>query len=111
VSQDSATYGSSREGYPIPIDDDHSGICKFSGLEDPKFDTVRRNIEEVANAILLSRRPSLHQNMRSTPFSLEARLAIEPRYNIGDLQIQNRQAKDTPGGHKDKQSFQGRPPT
>jgi nucleoside phosphorylase len=49
VDRSSAKYGSTKEGFPLPIDSNHSDMCKFSGMEDYKYEPVRDNISEMVN--------------------------------------------------------------
>lgn len=66
MDEQSATYGSSIEAYPIPILDNHSGICKFSGLTDPKFATVQLHLEQLVTAVLRSG-GSIRRHSRASP--------------------------------------------
>ncbi|KID81326.1 kinesin [Metarhizium guizhouense ARSEF 977] len=74
VDHYSATYGSSRNGYPIPICDDHSGICKLFALNQSRLSTVKSNIEEVVRTILEQNKPT------SLGPSTQALPPANPRY-------------------------------
>ncbi|GAQ45541.1 hypothetical protein AtubIFM55763_007906 [Aspergillus tubingensis] len=104
VDPDSATLGY-REEQQIPLGADHRSICKFDGLTDPNYVTVRNALALTVSRISHSVVTSKTQQVRNQLQQLEAYLGVNENVEDDLILLEDTRMKGTCEWFGSKSSF------